>query len=318
MNPAMKCQMPSEETLRRCMRNTTAHCGGGVTSCVEEGRRNLVVLDHACCGCGHQLKHQNIWHLMTRAFTVWFAMRVLNMTSADVFFTRRRPYGIVSTQLWMSVVGGGHVLKALPRTCARQLRVTPMSQSIHVWMSTRKTPVDRMWTLARHPRECSPQQQIVFRQFTQDIARGVGVSITRSRGADRCFLSRGASRDSRREINLDELKRSLPWLKVMHLSARMDLKEQIERVVTCRVIMGLHGAHMMHAMWLSPGTVVHEIHTISRTRNYYYRNVAILAGAQYTAHPICERGCVARKENGSTWLDPVRIERLLDQKKPPR
>ena len=301
------------------MLNMTAECGGTVSLCPEASPADLVVVDLACCGCGKKLKQQNIWHLMTRAFTVWFSMRALNMTRANIMFTRRRPYGIVSTQLWRSVVGNGEILRSTsnkhPRFCARKLLMNRMSQSVNVWMSTRKIPVDRLWTLAKHPRECAPEHKVLFRQFAHDIAWGSGVAITGSIGTDQCFLSRGTSRDSRQEMNLDQLRQSLPQLKVMHLDTHLDLKEQIEKVIPCRVLIGLHGAHMMHAMWLSPGTAVHEIHTIHKTKNYYYRNIALLAGARYIAHPICERGCAGKIVNGSTWIDPVYFKRILEPSK---
>lgn len=308
----MTCYLPSENTLRGCMLNMSADCGGIVSSCAAVGQRNLVMLDHACCGCGHGIQQQNIWHLMTRAFTVWFSMRALNMSSADVFFTRRRPYGNVSTQLWTAVVGGGQILSRNKRVCNRKLTINRMSQGKHMWLSTEVLPVDRLWTLAKHPRECSPQQQTVFRQFVRHVARGVGVSMTRPNGSRYCFLSRGAAGSNRREHNLNELHRLLPQLHIMHLDAHTDLKDQIEQVMACRAIVGLHGAHMMHAMWLSPGTVVHEIHTIQKTKNYYYRNIALLAGARYVSHSLCKHRCIARIKEGRTWIDPNKLASLLN------
>ena len=55
---------------------------------------------------------------------------------------------------------------------------------------------------------------------------------------------------------------------------------------------------------------VHEIHNLHQTRMFYYRNIAQLRGLEYSAHPICPVGCIARVQNGSTLISPARLERL--------
>ena len=56
---------------------------------------------------------------------------------------------------------------------------------------------------------------------------------------------------------------------------------------------------------------VHEIHNLHQTRMFYYRNIAQLRGLEYSAHPICPVGCIARVKNGSTLISPAQLERSL-------
>ena len=44
---------------------------------------------------------------------------------------------------------------------------------------------------------------------------------------------------------------------------------------------------------------------------FYYRNIAQLRGLEYSAHPICPVGCIARVKNGSTLISPAQLERSL-------
>ena len=64
----------------------------------------------------------------------------------------------------------------------------------------------------------------------------------------------------------------------------MLISTQAKRVNSCDILMGPHGAGMVHALWMYPGSVVIEIMDPEHFPAGYYRNIAHLSGHIYFKH----------------------------------
>lgn len=266
--------MPTEAMLVRCRELASpiselapawvaTECGAARQACQQPGSRTIVEVDRACNGCGFRLEDQNIWHLLTRAFTVWLAMHSFNISNADLHFTRRKDQGNVSRQLWAGLVGGA-IRRQPPTACATRLRaanmlprsdtvcslpdavnrlsVPDMSPKMSTWHKD-PLPVDRLWSLGRTPRRCAPTQQRVFSLFVGDLSRRLGASEFPPEGREPCFWLRLRSIDARKESNPDALRQRLARrVRFVHFRPGMSMRHQVEEARRCHTIVGLHGA----------------------------------------------------------------------------
>lgn len=64
----------------------------------------------------------------------------------------------------------------------------------------------------------------------------------------------------------------------------MPISMQAARVNSCDILMGPHGAGMVHGLWMYPGSVVIEIMDPEHFPAGYYRNIAHLSGHIYFKH----------------------------------
>lgn len=65
------------------------------------------------------------------------------------------------------------------------------------------------------------------------------------------------------------------------LTHEMPITEQAAMVHSCDILMGPHGAGLVHAVWMYPGSVVIEILDHEHEAAAYFRNIAHLSGHVY-------------------------------------
>ena len=172
--------------------------------------KHLVLVDKACNGCGRTLDgRQNLWHRMTRMFTVWRTLKAqacesapssttdlcgnVSLSEADLLFTNvlkmHLPLGNSSWSGWKALVGGRvfylgeHALRAPGIDWCEYATVTMVPSAPFVKIGkkgevTVSSMVDSLWSLADGARlRCSgTAASRVWQSFTQDLLRGMRLS----------------------------------------------------------------------------------------------------------------------------------------------
>ena len=166
--------------------NTTSRCtiATGATS-ASASPRLLLIVDKACNGCSKTVSgSSNLWHRMSRMFTVWQALKALGcaraslgdqecsdaeLPVADVLFTRRHSYLVFpnSSRSGWSTLVGGRVLN--PHTWCRSCKVKEWDQPYKVpWCS-----YDKLVILPYAPKIVTENQE-----FRDSDGKGSGVADT--------------------------------------------------------------------------------------------------------------------------------------------
>lgn len=103
---------------------------------------------------------------------------------------------------------------------------------------------------------------------------------------DHVSLSPKKTRPSLRVASLPEVRLNGDPLILRRLifTESMPISTQATRVHSCDILMGPHGAGMVHALWMYPGSVVIEIMDPEHFPAGYYRNIAHLSGHIYFKH----------------------------------
>ena len=311
MQPTACGAMPDMHFITSCRQEhgAPADCPRYIKhSTCAHNNNTLVVVDKACNGCASRVWQQNIWHLMTRAYTVW----TVNAAVADIYFYNKGPLGALSNDLWRAVVGG-RVLRSRPSACkyGRTVTVYDMSARLSDWFSDR-VPRDRLWTIGMRRASCWRTPPAVAWQTFVSHMLGDSIPVSAMR---KCLFLRKALNDTsktgRVESNANEIvhRNGLSPVLFAHTTS---FRGQTELARTCRVAVGLHGAQLMHAMWMRPMSALVEYDS-PRSRHEYYRNIAHLSGHIHVAPTICNKEhCDARYVNSSVHIDSTRLGAILE------
>ena len=265
-----------------------------------------IVVDKACNGCGNTFASQNIWHLMTRIFTVWTALESIGKHgNVNVVFTRRKSVGLVSNQAW-SLIGTLSSEMHCSRLNIRPMIPPPYNKYVKKRIEFSKMILpDKLWSLSSKRFDCKGMYRVSWQRFT--LAYLNHFSIPKKYGNERCLLlrvpvSNGTSFSSRREANVPELLEKLNNFRPVYFDYKDGLKTHVEQIRRCSLVFGIHGAQFMNTMWMEPGNVIE--YDYPNTHNHYYYNIAQLSGHTYTGRLICSNNCSAFQTKNGVYFHP--------------
>ncbi len=266
--------MPTLYTRDVCKKNQT-DCPFEVDECASNNssRKTILVVDRA----SNVHRQQNILHLMTRAYTAWFALHVLNVSNADVHFKAEPPFGRVSHDVWDMVSGGGSIVVHRAHPCEYERVVRLEDLPPNLWhrrrADCRRSSASKLWRIFTN--------SLMLRVHHPQVAHTP------------CFLLRDRTqKTSRREFRIEDLLKHVRVTPI-YFDSRQGLRAHMQLMQQCHAAVGIRGAQLMNIMWMPPAGRVLE-YDEPRSQNWLYRNVAHLSGHAHTRCNIC---------NNRTWCD---------------
>lgn len=230
----------------------------------------------------------NPWHRLAAIYPAWVSRQVLGLSSdeVDLFMPGwEDSSGCAKPQDGLLAVSSQEVITKEPENlCAYSHMAVPMSDGF-------------LWDLAWDQHfQCGPTA--LPRAFAKDLMVGVGLPRVEphphSDSVRFCIASRLHAKHRVLE-NEDEVARIATSCKLGPIKTKVSVfsftketpfQNQVEKVRQCDVLFGMHGAGLVHAFWMSPGSVVVEVlpsHSNVPSDYAYYRNLAKLMGSSYLA-----------------------------------
>lgn len=233
----------------------------------------------------------NVWHRMTAIFEAWVTPRVLQLKGKLPHNITVAYYVPPLKESSMENDSGPYPWKMLgslaPEDCGFEHRI--------------KAPEDGfLWDLAWDlPMKCVHSSNL-WRDFQSALYAGVGlVSKQSSDGRSVCYVGRptGSSDRQLSEKTFDALKKTAGSVRLdgeplifrpLAFDGSVPISKQAEMVSACDILIGMHGAGLMHSIWMYPGSVVVELMDPEHAGAAYYRNIAHLSGHVYLQHAKSE------------------------------
>lgn len=226
----------------------------------------------------------NIWHRMTAIFEAWVTPRVLQLKKVlgdyvtIYYYVEESPLANVKTDKgpyqW-------HLLgTTTSKDCGFEHRI------IAPWNGF-------LWDLAWDLRLLCVRSDL-WLDFQAAAFAGVGVRqseyVTRATGRSVCYMARpgstrelsdasiGRLRQATNKVLLDKQPLGFHYLNLTYL---VPIKEQVAKIYMCDILVGVHGAGLIHSMWMYPQSAVVEILDQEHLAAGYFRNIAHLSGHTY-------------------------------------
>ena len=110
-------------------------------------------VDKACNGCSPHVKYQNLWHLITRAYTVWCILNHAHTRPKQVSFSRNRIKGNVSKQVWEVAVSNNNTNSDSEYDIHVQQNLAPPRGDAHFAKFSLENMPDTLWSLSKIKKE---------------------------------------------------------------------------------------------------------------------------------------------------------------------
>ncbi|CAE7217693.1 unnamed protein product [Symbiodinium sp. CCMP2456] len=233
----------------------------------------------------------NVWHRMAVIFMAWVTPRVLQLKGKLPQNITVAYYVPPLKESSMENDSGPYPWKMLgslaPEDCGFEHRIRAPEDGF-LW--------DLAWDL---PMKCVHSSNL-WRDFQSALYAGVGlVSNQSSDGRSVCYVGRPTASSDRQlsEKTFDALKQTTGRVRLdgeplifrpLAFDGSVPISKQAEMVSACDVLIGMHGAGLMHSIWMYPGSVVVELMDPEHAGAAYYRNVAHLSGHVYLQHAKSE------------------------------
>lgn len=232
----------------------------------------------------------NIWHQLTAIFEGWITPRVLQLLKV-------LPPNI-SVSYYVPALGDSSVEKRSGIFDWQMLGPTT-TQRCGFEHFVRAPGDGFLWDLAWDLPLCCARAPELWRDFQQVLYAGMGLKgdDQNSTGRSLCYVGRPGSDRELSNSSLGALKavservllNNEPLiLRRLIFTRAIPISVQAARAHSCDILMGPHGAGLVHALWLYPGSVVIEILDQEHHGAAYYRNLAHLSGLIYFKHSKAE------------------------------
>ncbi|CAE7779675.1 Eogt, partial [Symbiodinium sp. CCMP2456] len=234
----------------------------------------------------------NLWHRMAVVFEAWVVPRVLQLKEklpGEISISYHVPR---LKNITVETDPGPFPWQLLgpvaPEDCGYEHHILAPSDGF-LW--------DLAWDL---PLTCVHASNL-WRSFQSALYTGVGLDPETDFGGRRvCYVGRpGRSTRQLSDKSFHALKEAAERMTLdgqslvfrsLGFNTSMPIQQQAKMVSGCDILVGMHGAGMMHSIWMYPGSVVVEIMDQEHERSAYYRNVAHLSGHVYLRHNQRELG----------------------------